>query len=86
MKKAETITSENWQWRSCKWGMVYRNVPKFGIQDKWKMEHKQDLCSQTCFWLNKGVCRYSDITSHISTKKEQEVYYLVRQNRLVHAK
>lgn len=84
MAEAEIIANERWQWQSCNWGMVYRNTPVLGSSvKKKKMNKRQSLCSKTCFWFNKGVCRYSDITSHICTKKEQERYYLARNFRLI---
>ena len=87
MREAEIIANEHWQWQSCKWGMVYRNTPILSfIRGKKKMNNKQALCSKTCFWFNKGVCRYSDITSHICTKKEQEIYHMARKTRLIKAK
>jgi hypothetical protein len=86
MTEAEIIAKEHWQWQLCKWGMVYRNTPAFGLKrGKKKMNNRQALCSKTCFWFNKGVCKYSDISSHICTKGEQEVFNLNRETRLVRA-
>ena len=84
MTEAEIIAQENWQWQSCDVGMIYRNTSALGFKrKKKKMNDKQAVCSKTCFWFNNGVCKYSDITRHTCTKKEQEKYYIARETRLM---
>ncbi|MFC1865699.1 hypothetical protein ACFLYB_03195 [Chloroflexota bacterium] len=86
MIEAEIIANEHWQWQSCDMGMIYRNTPALGFRrEKKKVNDKQAVCSKTCFWFNKSVCRYSDITSHICTKKEKAMYYMARKIRLINA-
>ncbi len=86
MVQAEIMTNEHWQWQLCKLGIIYRNTSVLGLKwGKKQVSNKQALCSKTCFWLNKGVCKYSDITNHICTKDEQEIYYMARKIRLMKA-
>lgn len=86
MKETKMTINEHWQWQSCDWGMIYRNTPVHGFKcAKKKVNNLQSLCNKTCFWFTKGVCRYSDITRHICTKKEKEIYNMARKIRLINA-
>ncbi len=86
MVQAENIANKHWEWQSCKSGMIYRNTAVLDLKRGQKqVSNKQALCSKTCFWFDKGVCRYSDITNHICTKDEQESYYVAREIRLMRA-
>jgi hypothetical protein len=87
MLEAATMAHENWQWQSCKRGMIFRNTQIPGSKrGRTKIDNGQPFCIKTCFWFNRGVCIYSNITNHLCTKKEQDLYYMARKSRLINAR
>ncbi len=86
MVQAANAVNEHWEWQSCKLGMIYKNTPVLGFKwGKKQVSDKRALCSKTCFWFNKSLCRYSDITNHVCTKDELKTYYMAREFRLMKA-